>query len=160
MKADAPIQGSMRAVVYVENGRFEVRERPKPGVVDPGDVVVRVTTASICTSDLHIRAGAVPRAVPGITVGHEFVGVVESVGSGVERFSSLTTQGKYLSLSFWDSEKAASCWRNHVLHRAAQLEGRTALFADYKITVAVVQRAYTAENRTQAPADSSDFFQS
>ena len=80
--------------------------------------------------------------------------------SGVGRFSSLTTQGKYLSLSFWDSEKAASCWRNHVLHRAAQLEGRTALFADYKITVAVVQCAYTAENRTQAPADSSAFFQS
>ena len=86
MKADAPIQGSMRAVVYVENGRFEVRERSKPEVVVPGDAVVRVPTASICTSALHIRAGAVPRAVPGITVGHEFVGVVESVGSGVERF--------------------------------------------------------------------------
>lgn len=82
MDSDAG-KGSMRAVVYVENGRFEVMDRPRPRIVDPTDAIVRVTTASICTSDLHIRAGAVPRAVPGTIIGHEFVGVVEEVGSDV-----------------------------------------------------------------------------
>ena len=77
----------MRAVVYKERGRFELEDRPRPRISDPRDAIVRVTTASICTSDLHIRAGAVPRAVPGITVGHEFVGVVEELGPGVEGFS-------------------------------------------------------------------------
>ena len=77
----------MKAVVYAEKGKFEIRDKPKPSVIDATDAIVRVTTASICTSDLHIRAGAVPRAVPGITVGHEFVGVVGEVGKGVSRFS-------------------------------------------------------------------------
>lgn len=77
----------MKSVVYVENGRFEVRDRPKPEIKGPRDAIVRVTTASICTSDLHIRAGAVPRAVPGIIVGHEFVGIVEEVGPEVRRVS-------------------------------------------------------------------------
>ena len=77
----------MKAVVFVERGRFEVQERPRPVIRDPRDAIVRVTTASICTSDLHIRAGAVPRAVPGTIVGHEFVGVVEEVGDGVTGIS-------------------------------------------------------------------------
>ena len=50
----------------------------------PTDAIVRVTLASICSSDIHIKHGAVPRAVKGITVGHEMVGVVEEVGSEVE----------------------------------------------------------------------------
>ena len=50
---------------------------------DPRDAIVRVTLASICTSDLHIKHGSVPRAVKGITVGHEMVGIVEEVGSEV-----------------------------------------------------------------------------
>lgn len=58
-------------------------EKPKPEIVDARDAIVRVTLSSICTSDLHIKHGSVPRAVPGITVGHEMVGVVEAVGSGV-----------------------------------------------------------------------------
>ena len=58
-------------------------EKPKPEIVDARDAIVRVTLGSICTSDLHIKHGSVPRAVPGITVGHEMVGVVEAVGSGV-----------------------------------------------------------------------------
>ena len=45
--------------------------------------IVKVTLASICSSDLHIKHGSVPRAVPGITVGHEMVGVVEEVGRAV-----------------------------------------------------------------------------
>ena len=73
----------MKALTYLEHGRFAVTEKPKPVVIDPRDAVVRVTFGSICTSDLHIKHGSVPRAVPGITVGHEMVGVVESVGAEV-----------------------------------------------------------------------------
>ncbi len=75
----------MKAVVYKRKGLFEVEERPRPCIVDDGDAIVRVTLASICTSDLHIRNGAVPRAVPGTVVGHEFVGVVEEVGASVSK---------------------------------------------------------------------------
>ena len=74
----------MKALTYLERGRFAVTEKPKPVVTDPRDAVVRVTLGSICTSDLHIKHGSVPRAVPGITVGHEMVGVVESVGAEVK----------------------------------------------------------------------------
>ena len=73
----------MKALTYIERGRFAVTEKPKPVVTDPRDAVVRVTLGSICTSDLHIKHGSVPRAVPGITVGHEMVGVVEAVGAAV-----------------------------------------------------------------------------
>lgn len=73
----------MLAYTYVEHGRFELREKPVPQLKDPHDALVRVTLGSICTSDLHIKHGSVPRAVPGITVGHEMVGVVERVGEGV-----------------------------------------------------------------------------
>lgn len=74
---------NMRAVVYREKGLFALEERPVPKIQDPTDAVVRVTLASICSSDLHIKGGFVPRAVPGTIVGHEFVGVVESVGAQV-----------------------------------------------------------------------------
>ena len=74
----------MKALTYLEHGRFAVTEKSKPVVTDPRDAVVRVTLGSICTSDLHIKHGSVPRAVPGITVGHEMVGVVESVGAEVK----------------------------------------------------------------------------
>ena len=74
----------MKALTYIERGHFAVTEKPKPVVTDPRDAVVRVTLGSICTSDLHIKHGSVPRAVPGITVGHEMVGVVESVGAQVK----------------------------------------------------------------------------
>lgn len=73
----------MLAYTYVEQGRFELTEKEKPVIQDQQDVIVRVTLSSICTSDLHIKHGSVPRAVPGITVGHEMVGIVESVGEAV-----------------------------------------------------------------------------
>lgn len=77
----------MQACTYIERGRFELREKPKPELLHPRDAVVRVTLASICTSDLHIKHGSVPRAVPGITVGHEMVGVVEQIGADVTTVS-------------------------------------------------------------------------
>ena len=73
----------MLAYTYMERGKFALRNKPVPVVQDPHDAVVRVTLASICTSDLHIKHGSVPRAVPGVTVGHEMVGVVEQVGAAV-----------------------------------------------------------------------------
>ena len=75
----------MKALTYVEEGRFEMREKDRPEVVEATDAVVRVTLASICSSDLHILHGAVPMAEPGIIVGHEFVGVVEAVGTDVKK---------------------------------------------------------------------------
>ena len=73
----------MKALTYLERGKFALIDKPKPEILDPRDAIVRVTLGSICTSDLHIKHGSVPRAVSGITVGHEMVGVVESVGSSV-----------------------------------------------------------------------------
>ena len=75
----------MLAYTYVKQGTFALMEKPRPVVQDARDAVVRVSLASICTSDLHILHGSVPRAVPGITVGHEMVGVVEEVGDAVRR---------------------------------------------------------------------------
>lgn len=74
----------MEALTYISHERFALLEKPKPTLQDPRDAIVRVTLGSICTSDLHIKHGSVPRAVPGITVGHEMVGIVEAVGSAVE----------------------------------------------------------------------------
>ncbi len=73
----------MLAYTYVEQGKFELLEKPVPSLKDSTDALVRVTLSSICTSDLHIKHGSVPRAIPGITVGHEMVGIVEKVGSDV-----------------------------------------------------------------------------
>lgn len=73
----------MLAYTYVRKGEFKLTEKEKPQIQNSRDAIVRVTLASICSSDLHIKHGSVPRAVEGITVGHEMVGVVEEVGSGV-----------------------------------------------------------------------------
>ena len=70
---------------YIEKGKFELTEKPIPELQDARDAIIRVTLSSICTSDLHIKHGRVPRAVPGITVGHEMVGIVEKTGDAVTR---------------------------------------------------------------------------
>ena len=73
----------MLAYTYIEKGKFALVEKQKPTFIQPTDAIVRVTMSNICTCDLHIKHGSVPRAVPGITVGHEMVGVVEDVGADV-----------------------------------------------------------------------------
>lgn len=73
----------MLAYTFIEKGKFQLLEKKKPEILDSRDALVRITLGSICTSDLHIKHGSVPRAVPGITVGHEMVGVVEQVGKDV-----------------------------------------------------------------------------
>ena len=71
----------------------------------------------------------------------------------VERFESLTTPGKILSLSFFESEKAVIAWRNRPNHRRAQAAGRDRHFADYRLRIASVLRDYGMEDRDEAPAD-------
>ena len=74
----------MKAYTYIEPGKFALVDKKKPELQESTDAIVRVTLGSICTSDLHIKHGSVPKAVPGITVGHEMVGVVEQIGSDVK----------------------------------------------------------------------------
>lgn len=74
----------------------------------------------------------------------------------VERFASLTNEGKMLSLSFFRDETAIQAWRNLAAHRAAQVKGRGGVFADYRLRVAGVIRDYGMLQRAQAPADSRD----
>lgn len=74
----------MKAYTYINKGEFALIDKPKPTIIEPTDAIVRITLGSICTSDLHIKHGSVPRAVPGITVGHEMVGIVEQLGADVK----------------------------------------------------------------------------
>jgi heme-degrading monooxygenase HmoA len=69
----------------------------------------------------------------------------------IERFKSLTDDGKILSLSFWRDEAAIARWRRHEQHQAAQREGRERTFRDYRIRVAEVVRDYGMDERAQAP---------
>lgn len=74
----------MLAYTYVDDGKFELIEKERPQLIDSKDAIVKVTMSSICTSDLHIKHGSVPKAVKGITVGHEMVGIVDEIGSDVK----------------------------------------------------------------------------
>ncbi len=69
----------------------------------------------------------------------------------IERFSSLSEEGKMLSLSFWRDEAAVVAWRENLAHRAAQAKGRGGIFRDYRLRVAEVVRDYGPEHRDQAP---------
>ena len=77
----------MKALVHDGHGGIALLDRPRPRLLDSTDAIVRVTRSTICTSDLHIMRGAVPRAQPDTVLGHEFVGVVEEAGAGVRSFS-------------------------------------------------------------------------
>jgi heme-degrading monooxygenase HmoA len=72
----------------------------------------------------------------------------------VERFESLTTPGKILSLSIWRDEDAVQRWRNLEEHRRVQAAGRRSIFADYRLRVAGIIRDYGKNDRAQAPDDS------
>ena len=72
----------------------------------------------------------------------------------IERFQSLTEEGKILSLSYWRDEKAIHTWRNLEKHRNAQSQGRAGVFANYRLRVAPVARDYSMNERAEAPADS------
>jgi len=77
----------MKALVYHGPGEIRLEQVPEPVPQGPGDAVVRVTATSICGTDVHILRGRMPGVMPGTIVGHEFVGVVEQVGTAVAGFS-------------------------------------------------------------------------
>ncbi|NTX34131.1 antibiotic biosynthesis monooxygenase [Myxococcus sp. CA033] len=72
----------------------------------------------------------------------------------IERFQSLSSPDRLLSLSFWRDEAAVQQWRQLEAHRAAQARGRESVFADYRLRVATVLRDYGPHEREQAPDDS------
>lgn len=76
----------MKAVVLRDQARLAVEEVAEPKLQAPSDLLLRVTTAAVCGSDLHIKHGLIPGVPPGTVMGHEFVGVVEAVGDEVARF--------------------------------------------------------------------------
>jgi heme-degrading monooxygenase HmoA len=74
----------------------------------------------------------------------------------IERFESVTTPGKFVSLSFWRDEESVRRWRNVEGHRRAQARGRADIFADYRLRVASVIRDYGMRERDEAPPDSRE----
>jgi heme-degrading monooxygenase HmoA len=72
----------------------------------------------------------------------------------LERFESITTKGKFVSLQFWRDEEAVRKWRNLQRHREVQAKGRAGIFTSYRLRIASVVRDYTMDERAQAPADS------
>lgn len=78
----------MKALVYLGPGKQALEDRPRPEVTSPTDAIVRVTKTTICGTDLHILKGDVPSCEPGRILGHEGVGVIESVGAAVTSFKS------------------------------------------------------------------------
>ena len=93
----------MRAVVYRGVGQVEVADVPDPEIEEPGDAIVRVSLTAICGSDLHLFHGKAPLE-PGDTIGHEAIGVIEQVGSGVTRFAP----GDRVVVSFTVAD--GTCW--------------------------------------------------
>lgn len=78
----------MRAVLFQDVGSVRFGEYPEPELIDSGDVIVKVATAAICGSDLHLLEGRIPGVRPGSVVGHEFVGEIVAAGDGVSRFKA------------------------------------------------------------------------
>ena len=77
----------MKAVVYEKKGTVRLTDVPMPKILEPRDAIVKVMRASICSSDLHIRNGGVPRAKEGVVLGHEFAGEIVETGAGVKKFA-------------------------------------------------------------------------
>ncbi len=78
--------GMMKALVYGGPGKRAWQSKPRPVIREPGDAVVRITTSTICGTDLHIMKGDVPTVAAGRVLGHEGIGVIEAVGPAVSQF--------------------------------------------------------------------------
>src|ERR1700726_3904371 len=76
----------MRALVYHGPGKMAWEAKPRPAIQKPGDAIVRITTSTICGTDLHILKGDLPAVTDGRILGHEGVGIIEEVGTGVTNF--------------------------------------------------------------------------
>jgi alcohol dehydrogenase len=80
------VGATMKALVYLGAGKKAFQDKPKPGITAPTDAIVKIVKTTICGTDLHILKGDVPTVEPGRILGHEGVGVIDSVGSGVHAF--------------------------------------------------------------------------
>ena len=76
----------MKALTYLGSGKIALQDRPKPEITSPTDAIVKVNKTTICGTDLHIVKGDVPTCTAGRILGHEGVGVIDSVGSAVTMF--------------------------------------------------------------------------
>jgi alcohol dehydrogenase len=76
----------MKALVYLGDGKKAFQDKPKPGIIAPTDAIVKIVKTTICGTDLHILKGDVPTAKPGRTLGHEGVGIIDEIGTGVHSF--------------------------------------------------------------------------
>ena len=85
-KATPSTGAGMKALVYHGPGKYAWEDKPRPAIQDPGDAIVRITTTTICGTDLHILKGDLPAVTDGRILGHEGIGVVEQVGTGVSEF--------------------------------------------------------------------------
>ena len=72
----------------------------------------------------------------------------------LERFESITTPGKFVSLQFWQDEESVKKWRNVQKHREAQAKGRRGIFSGYRLRICQVIRDYGLDERGEAPRDS------
>ena len=77
---------TMKALVYHGPGKRAWEDKPRPVLQDAGDAIVRITTSTICGTDLHILKGDLPAVTDGRILGHEGIGVIEQVGTGVSEF--------------------------------------------------------------------------
>jgi alcohol dehydrogenase len=84
--ASAPKTATMKALTYHGPGKMAWEDKPRPRIQEPTDAVVRVTTSTICGTDLHILKGDLPLVTDGRILGHEGVGVVEEAGAGMVNF--------------------------------------------------------------------------
>ena len=78
--------GTMKGLVYHGPGQRAWEDKPQPVLRAPGDAIVRITSTTICGTDLHIMKGDVPSVTPGRILGHEGIGIVEAVGPAVSAF--------------------------------------------------------------------------
>jgi alcohol dehydrogenase len=83
---DVQTKGTMKALVYHGHGKIAWEDKPRPAIQHPADAIVRLTTSTICGTDLHILQGDLPAVTDGRILGHEGIGVIERVGPGVSEF--------------------------------------------------------------------------
>ena len=90
----------MKALVYHGAGKKSWEEKPKPGIKEPTDAIIKILKTTICGTDLHILKGDVPTVTDGRIIGHEGVGIVDETGTAVNNFKKLVSQGFYNGLTF------------------------------------------------------------
>jgi threonine dehydrogenase-like Zn-dependent dehydrogenase len=98
----------MKATVFPEPNSVAVADLPDPEIVDPTDAILRVTTAGVCGSDLHILHGLGGAPDPSFAIGHEMVGIVEEVGAAVQ---GIDVGERYLAAMFTACGRCPACVR-------------------------------------------------